>query len=244
MMVEMFKRSKFYLSVATMMNYDEGFIFSESNIVSFLAELEEYICSLITYTAFKRDDPQAAISAIPLEKLFTKEFNRKDISINAPGISHLPFVLSASLVNTVAKDPSWRDMKGLAARGFRDTSRLAMGSPAMQRDILLTNREAVTRWLNSCIANLESVRDQLSSTSDDNAATAAWLTQYFSDAQDARAAWEVQRPRSSEMIPEAAAGAVSESFSEHMGRMFFGGFAKKRTPKSSGDGTSSTTSTE
>ena len=49
------------------------------NIVSFLAELEEYICSLITYTAFKRDDPQAAISAIPLEKLFTKDFNRKDI---------------------------------------------------------------------------------------------------------------------------------------------------------------------
>lgn len=75
----MFKRSKFYLSVAQKMNYDEGFIFSESNIVSFLAELEEYICSLITYTAFKRDDPQAAISAIPLEKLFTKDFNRKDI---------------------------------------------------------------------------------------------------------------------------------------------------------------------
>lgn len=84
MMVEMFKRSKFYLSVATKMNYDEGFIFSESNIVSFLAELEEYICSLITYTAFKRDDPQAAIAAIPLEKLFVKDFNRKDITISAP----------------------------------------------------------------------------------------------------------------------------------------------------------------
>lgn len=84
MMVEMFKRSKFYLSVATKMNYDEGFIFSESNIVSFLAELEEYICSLITYTAFKRDDPQAAIAAIPLEKLFVKDFHRKDITITAP----------------------------------------------------------------------------------------------------------------------------------------------------------------
>lgn len=81
-MVEMFKRSKFYLSVATKMNYDEGFIFSESNIVSFLAELEEYICSLITYTAFKRDDPQAATSAIPLEKMFTKDFNRKDLSVS------------------------------------------------------------------------------------------------------------------------------------------------------------------
>jgi len=84
MMVEMFKRSKFYLSVATKMNYDEGFIFSESNIVSFLAELEEYICSLITYTAFKRDDPQAAISAIPLDKLLIKDFNRKDITISIP----------------------------------------------------------------------------------------------------------------------------------------------------------------
>ena len=82
MMVEMFKRSKFYLSVATKMNYDEGFIFSESNIVSFLAELEEYICSLITYTAFKRDDPQAAISAIPLDKLLIKDFNRKDITVS------------------------------------------------------------------------------------------------------------------------------------------------------------------
>lgn len=69
MMVELFKRSRFYLSVASKMSYDEGFVFTENNIVQYLAELEEYICSLITYSAFKRDDPNAAISAIPLEKL-------------------------------------------------------------------------------------------------------------------------------------------------------------------------------
>jgi hypothetical protein len=57
MMVEMFKRSRFYLSVASRMNYDEGFVFNENNIIQYLAELEEYICSLITYTAFKREDP-------------------------------------------------------------------------------------------------------------------------------------------------------------------------------------------
>lgn len=56
------------------MNYDEGFVFNESNIISYLAELEEYISSLITYVAFKRDDPNAAISSIPLEKLSQKEF--------------------------------------------------------------------------------------------------------------------------------------------------------------------------
>lgn len=82
MMVEMFKRSKFYLSVATKMRYDENFSFTENNIVSFLAELEEYICSLITYTAFKRDDINAAISAIPLERLNNKDFNKKEIAVS------------------------------------------------------------------------------------------------------------------------------------------------------------------
>ena len=68
-MVEMFKRSKFHLAVATKMDYDEGFVFTENNIVQYLAELEEYINTLIVYTAFKRDDPNAAISAIPFESL-------------------------------------------------------------------------------------------------------------------------------------------------------------------------------
>ncbi len=51
------------------MGYEEGIHFTENNIVQYLAELEEYISSLITYTAFKRDEPNAAICAIPLEKL-------------------------------------------------------------------------------------------------------------------------------------------------------------------------------
>lgn len=78
----MFKRAKFTLSVATKMRYDENFQFTENNIVSFLAELEEYICSLITYTAFKRDDINAAISAIPLERLINKDFNKKEIAVS------------------------------------------------------------------------------------------------------------------------------------------------------------------
>ena len=77
-MVEMFKRSKFYLSVASKMSYEEGFIFTENNIVAYLAELEEYICSLITYVAYKRDDPDAAISAIPLKNLQVKVFDKKE----------------------------------------------------------------------------------------------------------------------------------------------------------------------
>lgn len=51
------------------MSYEDGFSFTENNIVQYLAELEEYVSSLITYTAFKRDEPNAAVSAIPLERL-------------------------------------------------------------------------------------------------------------------------------------------------------------------------------
>jgi len=83
-MVHMFKRSKFFLCVAQKMNYEDGITFTENNIVSYLAELEEYISSLITYTAFKREDANAPISSIPLEKLNTKEFSKKTMFIDAP----------------------------------------------------------------------------------------------------------------------------------------------------------------
>ena len=68
-MIELFKHSKFNLAVAATMNYDENTVFNENNLVHYLAELEEYISSLITYVAFKRDDPNAAISSVPLERL-------------------------------------------------------------------------------------------------------------------------------------------------------------------------------
>ena len=83
-MVSLFKQSKFNLSVATNMNYDENTSFNENNVIPYLAELEEYISALITFVAYKRDDPNAAISSVPLEKLPQKDFNKKDIAIDAP----------------------------------------------------------------------------------------------------------------------------------------------------------------
>lgn len=103
-MVEMFKRSKFFLSVAQKMSYDEGFTFNESNIVSYLAELEEYISSLITYTAFKRDDPNAAISAIPLEKLNQKDFNRKDLAVRILVDFTIPLQIDAPVAYELNQD--------------------------------------------------------------------------------------------------------------------------------------------
>jgi hypothetical protein len=83
-MINLFKKSRFLLSVASNMTYEANTQFNENNVIPYLAELEEYISALITYVAYKRDDPNAAISSVPLEKLPTKEFNKREIFIDAP----------------------------------------------------------------------------------------------------------------------------------------------------------------
>ena len=64
------------------------------------------------------------------------------------GISHLPYILSASLVATVAKEAAQDDaFWQLAAGGFRDMSRLAASDIQMFSDILSTNTRAVATLL-------------------------------------------------------------------------------------------------
>jgi hypothetical protein len=66
-MVMMFQKAKFSANVSNKNSYDETTQFNEQNVTNYLSELEEYISSLITLLAYKKDDPNAAISSIPLE---------------------------------------------------------------------------------------------------------------------------------------------------------------------------------
>ncbi len=77
------------------------------------------------------------------------------------GVSHLPFLVSTALMNTVAEDPTWNDASLLASSGFRDTTRLAAGSPEMYRDICFTNSQAIVRWLDVYANNILSLRDHI-----------------------------------------------------------------------------------
>ncbi len=99
------------------------------------------------------------------------------------GVSHLPFLASIALMNTVASSPAWRDAAMLAASGFRDMSRLAAGNPEMYRDICLTNSEALTRWLNDYITTLSQLRDRI-------AAHDRSLDETFARAQQLRLQWQ------------------------------------------------------
>ena len=75
-MVAAFQSSSLPLSVAQHMQYDEDTILNDKNATQYMAEVEEYIGLLITNLAYKRQQPNAAISAIPLEQLGVKEFSK------------------------------------------------------------------------------------------------------------------------------------------------------------------------
>lgn len=64
------------------------------------------------------------------------------------GISHLPYLLSAALVRTIAGEAEHdATVWDLAAGGFRDTSRLAASDVRMMSDIIRTNTTAIARLL-------------------------------------------------------------------------------------------------
>jgi prephenate dehydrogenase len=77
------------------------------------------------------------------------------------GISHLPFLLSSAMVQTLGAAQNWPEMARLAASGYRDMSRLAAGSSTMYHDICLTNREAILGWLDALEAQLQIIRSYI-----------------------------------------------------------------------------------
>lgn len=98
------------------------------------------------------------------------------------GISHLPLLLSAALVSTTAKSPLWPQMSQLAASGYRDLSRLASGSVEMNRDICLTNKEAILYWVDGYITELGRYRRLVGEGSEG-------LEGAFHEAREARRRW-------------------------------------------------------
>lgn len=79
--------------------------------------------------------------------------DRHDLAVAA--VSHLPHLLAAALVNTVARMPESDSVLPFAAGGFRDTTRIAAGSPLMWRDIFASNREQVLKMIRDFRAELD-----------------------------------------------------------------------------------------
>ena len=77
-------------------------------------------------------------------------------------VSHVPHVVSASLVNLV-KDSDSKEhlMRMIAAGGFKDITRISSSSAVMWQQICLTNRDNIVKLLDNYIAELRQIREQV-----------------------------------------------------------------------------------
>jgi prephenate dehydrogenase len=98
------------------------------------------------------------------------------------GISHLPLIISSTLVMSTVKSPHWQDMAILAAGGYRDLSRLASQHPIMNRDICLTNQENILNWTERFMKELSRFRQLIIDGGEE-------LEKAFIQVQQARQKW-------------------------------------------------------
>lgn len=100
--------------------------------------------------------------------------------------SHLPHVVAATLA-TVVLNPKWpKEQAGLCATGFRDTTRIASGSPEMWRDIAVANRKQLRVALDGFVRELQRVQAIL------RRGDAAEITRLFETAKTRRDQWCAQ----------------------------------------------------
>jgi prephenate dehydrogenase len=105
--------------------------------------------------------------------------------------SHLPHVIAAELANYVLSPVHPKQQTALCAAGFRDTTRIASGSPEMWRDIALANRKNLAGVLSVFIEDLNEF--QLALQNEDAAA----VQQFFEQARERREKWHEESSSSS-----------------------------------------------
>ncbi len=97
--------------------------------------------------------------------------------------SHLPHVVAAELANYVLSPVHPKEQAMLCATGFRDTTRIASGSPEMWRDICMANRKNLARVLGVFIEDLQEFQHALEN------GDAKSIDEFFSKAKERRDAW-------------------------------------------------------
>ena len=133
-------------------------------------------------------------------------------------VSHLPFLLSISLVAATSKSTGWREISRMAASGYRDISRLASSDPIMHRDICVTNRDQILYWADECIKQLYHMRNMIQNGDEE-------LLQLFISAWEARAKWMaglVGKDLSAEELPSASMSLSSMLLGDQLAKRIQG----------------------
>ncbi|HWD91141.1 MAG TPA: prephenate dehydrogenase [Verrucomicrobiae bacterium] len=97
--------------------------------------------------------------------------------------SHLPHIAAATLANLVLNPALPKSQPLLCANGFRDTTRIASGSPEMWRDIAISNRKNLGKSLQTFIRDLKKIQTLLEK------GDAKAVERHFQQGKQRRDAW-------------------------------------------------------
>ena len=128
------------------------------------ARADLFKCAINILTPTKKSN---AAAVRKLEK-FWKSLGARTLRLDAAQhdllvscTSHLPHVTAAALANLVLNPASPKAQTALCATGFRDTTRIASGSPEMWRDIALANRKNLARSVDAFVVELNKFQSAL-----------------------------------------------------------------------------------
>ncbi|MBF0559729.1 MAG: prephenate dehydrogenase [Nitrospirae bacterium] len=125
-----------------------------SGIAHARADLFEGARCIVTPTS--RSDENAQRKIMSLWESFGARVEIMDPMLHDEiyaAVSHLPHLLAYALVNTV--DDSNPEYLQYAGSGFKDTTRIALSSPELWRDITLMNRENLVALIDRLESNLD-----------------------------------------------------------------------------------------
>ncbi len=141
-------------------------------------------CCIITPT--KRSHP----GAVRKVEKFWKALGARTVKMDAAkhdrlvsDTSHLPHVAAAALAALILGPKQPKEQPLLCATGFRDTTRVASGSPEMWRDISLANRKNLTRSVEALIGELKQFQMALKK------GKAGEVEKFFANAKQRRDHW-------------------------------------------------------
>lgn len=129
-------------------------------------------------TRSKADEFSAFIKSLGA---LVKTMTPAEHDFDTAAISHLPHIISASLVNVVRENDDDQDtLKQIAAGGFRDITRISSSSPVMWRHICLSNRDEILKLIGIYEKKLSSFKDLIAAGDGDR------IQATFQEAKDYR----------------------------------------------------------
>ena len=122
----------------------------------------------------------ASIGALPI----ILDFKEHDFIVGS--ISHLPHVISATLVNLVKElDNEEETMRTIAAGGFKDITRISSSSPVMWENICLANRDQILKLIDTYVVSIGKIRQKIADADAKN------INSFFSSAKDYRDSFNI-----------------------------------------------------